>query len=101
MENAFHHRLAAKEARQQRVTRSLRNMEDEANELVAFLDDQRDRRRAIRHDRSVRDARRGGAAPARAQRLRGPDHPDALQRDRPRRRDRRDSHRQLIRAGPF
>ena len=47
MENPFHHRLAAKEARQQRVTRSLRNMEDEANELVAFLDDQRDRRRTI------------------------------------------------------
>ena len=39
--------MAAKEARQQRVTRSLRNMEDEANELVAFLDDQRDRRRTI------------------------------------------------------
>ena len=49
MENTFHqrHKQSAKEARQQRVTRSLRNMEDEANELVAFLDDQRDRRRTI------------------------------------------------------
>ena len=40
-------RVKAKEARQQRVTRSLKNMENEANELVAFLDDQRDRRRTI------------------------------------------------------
>ena len=46
MENGFD-RLTAKEARQQRATRSLRNMEAEANELVAFLDEQRDRRRTI------------------------------------------------------
>lgn len=46
MENGFD-RLTAKEARQQRVTRSLRSMETEANELVAFLDEQRDRRRTI------------------------------------------------------
>ena len=46
MENGFD-RLTAKEARQQRVTRSLRSMEAEANELAAFLDEQRDRRRTI------------------------------------------------------